>query len=95
MTATSAPATSSTAHHIFTIGSIRAKTEEPHFCMEATGCYHQALANFLHESGQRVSVVNPLQIKRFRESKFVRQKTDKSDACYCSVFFSHVFDLGH
>jgi transposase len=59
---------------------------EPHFCMEATGCYHRALAEFLHESGQLISVVNPLQIKRFRESKFIRQKTDKSDALVIAAF---------
>jgi transposase len=52
----------------------------PHICMESTGCYSEASAEFLHNSGCRVSVVNPLPIKAFRTSKMVRQKTDKSDA---------------
>jgi transposase len=58
----------------------------PRFCMEATGCYHQPLAEFLHELNLPVSVVNPLKIKRFRESKLVRQKTDKSDAFVIAAF---------
>ncbi|GHU15719.1 hypothetical protein FACS189449_13490 [Alphaproteobacteria bacterium] len=52
----------------------------PHICMESTGCYSEASAEFLHNSGYGVSVVNPLPIKAFRTSKMVRQKTDKSDA---------------
>ena len=60
--------------------------ETPHFCMEATGCYCEGLAEFLHDNNQKVSVVNPLQIRRFRESKLVRQKTDSSDAEIISQF---------
>ncbi|MDR1236554.1 MAG: transposase [Holosporaceae bacterium] len=53
---------------------------DPHFCMEATGCYSEGIAEFLYNSGFRISVVNPLQIKSFRMSKMIRQKTDSSDA---------------
>jgi transposase len=53
---------------------------DPHFCMESTGCYSEAIAEFLYNSGFRVSVVNPLPIKAFRTSKMVHQKTDKSDS---------------
>lgn len=52
----------------------------PHICMEATGCYSEQLADFLYNSGHKVSVVNPLPIKAFRTSKMLRQKTDKADA---------------
>ena len=48
--------------------------------MEATGCYHQQLALYLFEKGIRVSVMNPLVIKRFIQMKLNRVKTDKSDA---------------
>ncbi len=51
-----------------------------HVCMEATGAYHEALALFLHDQGVLVSVVNPLQVKRFAESNMVRNKTDDGDA---------------
>lgn len=51
-----------------------------HCVMEATGCYHQRLAMYLHSKGFLVSVVNPLIIKRFIQMKLRRVKTDKSDA---------------
>lgn len=51
-----------------------------HACMEATGAYHEALALFLHDQGVVVSVVNPLQAKRFAEANMVRTKTDDGDA---------------
>lgn len=51
-----------------------------HCVMEATGCYHHKLAMFLYEKGIKVSVVNPLVIKRFIQMKLRRLKTDKSDA---------------
>ena len=48
--------------------------------MEATGYYHYLLAQFLYGSGIRVSVVNPLSVKRFVQMKLAKVKTDKSDA---------------
>jgi transposase len=51
-----------------------------HVCLEATGAYHEAVAVFLHDSGVRLSVVNPLVIKRFVELEGVRNKTDTGDA---------------
>jgi transposase len=48
--------------------------------MEATGCYHQQLALFLYDKAIRVTVMNPLVIKRFIQMKLNRVKTDKSDA---------------
>ena len=51
-----------------------------HVCMEATGAYHEGLALFLHDHAVAVSVVNPLQVKRFMELERVRNKTDDGDA---------------
>ncbi len=48
--------------------------------MEATGVYSLQLAIALYEKGIKVSVVNPLQIKRFAQTKLKRSKTDKVDA---------------
>jgi len=53
---------------------------ESHCIMESTGVYHLRLAHALHEAGIPVSVVNPLSVKRFIQSKMHRTKTDKSDA---------------
>lgn len=50
------------------------------FVMEATSSYYLKLAYFLQEKGEKVSVVNPLKIRRFAQMRFERVKTDKSDA---------------
>jgi transposase len=55
-------------------------------CMEATSSYYEALALYLHTQGWTVSVVNPLQIKRFAESRLSRQKTDRADARVIAQF---------
>lgn len=62
------------------------KHEELHACMEATSQYYEKLATFLHDAGIRVSVVNPLQIKAFGESRLSRQKTDRADAALIAHF---------
>lgn len=51
-----------------------------HLVLEATGSYHQRLVEALWEAGLTVSVVNPLQIKRFAEMELRRGKTDRADA---------------
>lgn len=51
-----------------------------HVCMEATGVYWEAVAEYLATQGMTVSVVNPAQIKAFGASQMVRTKTDKVDA---------------
>ena len=48
--------------------------------MEATGPYYLKLANLLYAKGFKVSVVNPLIIRRFSQMKLIRTKTDKADA---------------
>ncbi len=54
--------------------------EQVKACMEATGCYSGALAEFLHNAGHFVSVINPYCIKSYARSKLVRQKNDQTDA---------------
>ena len=60
--------------------------KNPHICMESTGCYSEGVAEFFHELGFKVSVVNPLRIKAFRNSKLIRQKTDSVDAQVIAEF---------
>ena len=57
-----------------------------HACLEATGQYGEEVAEFLYQSGHRVSVVNPARIKRYGESKLHRNKTDKADAALIAEF---------
>ena len=54
--------------------------------MEATGVYSLQLAIALYEKGIKVSVVNPLQIKRFAQTKLKRTKTDKVDAALIAEY---------
>ena len=60
-----------------------------HVCMEATGIYWEAVAEYLADQGHTVSVVNPAQIKAFGSSQLIRTKTDKVDArliaTYCAT----------
>jgi len=53
---------------------------DSHCVMEATGYYHYQLAYHLLESGMRVSVENPLAVKRFIQMRLSKIKTDKSDS---------------
>lgn len=56
------------------------QANQPHVCMEATGIYWEAVAQFLATKGLAVSVVNPAQIKAYAASRLTRTKTDKVDA---------------
>lgn len=55
--------------------------------MEATGIYHEALAERLVAAGVRVYVVNPAQIKAYGQSELLRTKTDRTDAKLIARFF--------
>ncbi len=51
-----------------------------HACMEATGTYGEALATYLVDASQQVSVINPAAIKAYAGCQLSRTKTDKVDA---------------
>ena len=57
-----------------------------HVCMEATGVYWEAVAEYLATHGYSVSVVNPAQIKAFGASQLVRTKTDRVDSSLIAEF---------
>jgi len=57
-----------------------------HACLEATGQYGEGVAEYLYAAGHAVSVVNPLRIKRYGESRLHRNKTDKADAALIAEF---------
>jgi len=57
-----------------------------HIAMEATGPYYFQLALFLFEQGQKVSVINPLVVRRFSQMQMSRAKTDKEDARIIAEF---------
>lgn len=57
-----------------------------HACMESTGVYTEPLAQYLYDSGYKVSVVNPARVKGFAQSELIRTKTDKVDASVIARF---------
>ncbi|WP_223857799.1 IS110 family transposase [Sphingobacterium micropteri] len=57
-----------------------------HVSMEATGPYYFQLARFIAERGIRISVLNPLTVKRFSQMSLSRAKTDKKDALLIAKF---------
>ena len=59
---------------------VKLLNHKSHCVMEATGYYHYQLAYYLLESGMKVSVENPLAVKRFIQMKLSKIKTDKSDS---------------
>lgn len=66
------------------------KRSSVHFCIEATGIYHEEVSEYLQEQeNTTVSVINPFQSKSFANSRLLRTKTDRVDAallaCYCAI----------
>lgn len=61
-----------------------------HCVMESTGYYHLQLAYYLLEKNIKVSVENPLSIKRFIQMKLSKIKTDKSDAKMICLYAQRV-----
>lgn len=64
----------------------RYATSLVHVCLEATGQYGEGVAEYLYQQGHAVSVVNPVRIKAYAESKMRRNKTDKLDAYLIADF---------
>ncbi|HRF95580.1 MAG TPA: IS110 family transposase, partial [Aggregatilineales bacterium] len=62
------------------------KITDLHVCLEATGHYSDAIAQFLHDLGYTVSVVNPSRIKSYADSLLSRNKTDAGDALIIAGF---------
>lgn len=61
-----------------------------HCVMESTAYYHIQLANALLEAGIKVSVENPLAVKRYIQMHLSRIKTDKSDAKMICQYAQHI-----
>jgi transposase len=57
--------------------------------MEATGAYHQLLAELAHAAGMTVYVLNPRDIKKYAEGVGRRGKTDRLDAEVIARYVAH------
>ena len=60
--------------------------QQIHACMEATGQYGFAAAEYLYSRGSQVSVINPARIKAYGASRLKHNKTDKADAMLIAEF---------
>ena len=63
-----------------------AEQDNLHVVMEATGVYHQRLAQYLHHHQVPVAVLNPAQVKYYAKSQLRRSKTDPVDARIISAY---------
>jgi transposase len=61
-------------------------------CMEATGVYFRPFALYLARHGYTVYVVNPVQVRRFAESRLAKNKTDRVDARLIQEFVRRMRD---
>ena len=68
--------------------------QERVFCMEATSVYGVALAYYLHRSGDKVIVANPMRTHAFVKMEMLRNKTDKSDAGSIARYCQHIVAKG-
>jgi transposase len=59
---------------------VKNNVTQVHACLEATGTYSEALATYLFDAGQLVSLVNPAATKAYAGAQLSRTKTDKVDA---------------
>lgn len=57
-----------------------------HACLESTGSYGLALAEWLYQAGHQVSIVNPARIHGYGQAQMARNKTDKADAALIAHF---------
>jgi transposase len=64
----------------------RHECQHAQVCMEATGAYWEALAEYLADAGFAVSVVNPAQVKAYGAALGMRSKTDAADARLIAEF---------
>ncbi|MBS7458188.1 IS110 family transposase [Coralloluteibacterium stylophorae] len=60
--------------------------------MEATGSYHEALAEYVHGLGYRVAVLNPAQVASYAKSQLQRVKTDRTDAKLLATYAQRHLD---
>jgi len=57
--------------------------------MEATGCYHELLADLAYRSGHTVFVLNPKDTRHYAQAVGLRAKTDRVDALLIARLIAH------
>jgi transposase len=57
--------------------------------VEATGSYHELLADLAHRKGLRVYVLNPKDVRHYAKGVGMRAKTDRVDATLIARYIAH------
>ena len=57
--------------------------------MEATGGYHECLADLAHQHGMQVYVLNPKDVRHYAKGVGRRAKTDRVDAALIARYIAH------
>jgi len=68
---------------------LRTLPAQSSIAMEATGSYHQSLADLAHQLGLRVYVLNPRDLHHYARGVGMRAKTDRVDAALIARFLSN------
>ena len=68
---------------------LRTLPAQSSIAMEATGSYHQSLADLAHQLGLRVYVLNPRDLYHYAKGVGMRAKTDRVDAALIARFLSN------
>jgi transposase len=67
---------------------LRTLPAQSSIAMEATGSYHQCLADLAHQLGLRVHVLNPKDLYHYARGVGMRAKTDRVDAALIARFLA-------
>ena len=68
---------------------LRTLPAQSSIAMEATGSYHQCLADLAHQLGLRVYVLNPKDLYHYAKGVGMRAKTDRVDAALIARFLAN------
>jgi transposase len=68
---------------------LRTLPPQSSIAMEATGSYHQSLADLAHQLGLRVYVLNPRDLYHYARGVGLRAKTDRVDAVLIARFLAN------
>lgn len=68
---------------------LRTLPAQSSIAMEATGSYHQCLADLAHQLGLRVHVLNPRDLYHYAKGVGMRAKTDRVDAALIARFLAN------
>jgi transposase len=75
-----------TADGIRAFMAVLLQTPPTLIALEATGAYHRPLLVALLDAKQPVALINPAQLKAFRQARLGRQQTDRADAILLARF---------